>query len=1205
MSHLSVAMVNWLVTLFVDPRPLPRMDFSDGIPKECRTLVATPTMLVSARGVSDLIEALEVRYLANHDRHLHFALLTDWRDAPTETTPEDEPLLDQARLGVEALNEKYKDERGDIFFLFHRARRWNAQERVWIGYERKRGKLADLNALLRGRGVERFALIVGETAALSEVKYVITLDTDTQLPRDAARQLAGTMAHPLNRPRFDEKSRVVCEGYSILQPRVGLSMPSARRSWFVRLFGGQAGIDPYTGTVSDVYQDLFDEGSFIGKGIYDVDAFERALEGRFPENLILSHDLLEGCHARSALISDIQLYETYPARYKADAGRRHRWIRGDWQIAMWATPWVPGPSGGLVKNSLSALSRWKILDNLRRSLVPPALVLLLVLSWLVPVWPPWMWTGLVLGVMLLPAGLRFIVDVVKRPADFSWRLHLRNALRSLGRYAAQAFCALTFLPDEAYYSLDAVLRTLARLLITRRNLLQWHTSTDAEQSARADLAGVVRGMWVAPVLAVGLGSAIARFRPEALAVSVPLLSLWLISPLIAWWLSRPLAGRAAHLNRGDADFLEELARSTWRFYEAFITAEDNWLPPDNYQEYPTVALAHRTSPTNMGLALLSNLAAYDFGFISTVRMEERTAQALATMERLERFRGHFFNWYDTRTLEPLPPRYVSTVDSGNLVGHLLTLHMGLLQLADQSILPRQVLSGLGIAVRVLIAAIAESDAAHPAPSGGKSAERIAATASATWSNCNTNAISRTPPTLAAGSSLLARLASNNQPVIAGLTKHANEQVRWWAGALAQQAQGWLDDVNSLAPLATLPPPPPALWQLAAASGTGPIAQLRTALERIERTPTLRAIARLNLELSATLNDALTQAGEHRDWLSQLARRIKEVSDRASSRIVAQDRLAATCQELSDAEFEFLYDRPRRLLAIGFNVTDRRRDASFYDLLASEARLASFVAIAEGQLQQEHWFALGRLLTAVGGEPTLVSWSGSMFEYLMPLLVMPTFDETLLDQTCKVAVARQIAYGASHEVPWGISESGYNVTDVHLNYQYRAFGVPGLGFKRGLADDLVIAPYATVMALMVDPHAACANLRKLTAAGFAGRYGLYEAVDYTKSRLAPGQSFAIVRSFMAHHEGMSFLSLVYALRDRPMQRRFIAYPPFRATEMLLHERISEAPPVRMQATEENGTPRSARWPTKCRCASSLLRTRRSRKSICCRTGVTTS
>ena len=490
---------------------------------------------------------------------------------------------------------------------------------------------------------------------------------------------------------------------------------------------------------------------------------------------------------------------------------------------MWVAPWVPGPSGGLVKNPLSALSRWKILDNLRRSLVPAALVLLLVLSWMIPVWPAWIWTRLVLAIMLLPAGLHFVVELVKRPIDFSWRLHLRGALRSLGRYIAQAFCALAFLPDEAYYSLDAVLRTLVRLTITRRNLLQWHTSTDCgtkladKADRRRARACGSRRSW-----RCCLALRIAQFRPDALSVSIPLLSLWFISPLIAWWLSRPLAPRTAHLNRDDINFLEELSRKTWRFYETFIGPEDNWLPPDNYQDYPAPVLAHRTSPTNMGLALLSNLAAYDFGFISMAQLEERTANALQTMERMERFRGHFFNWYDTRSMEPLPPRYVSTVDSGNLVGHLLTLHIGLLQLADQRILPPKVLPGLGITLRVLIAAMADSGTAQVLPAGGKS--RVGSPQPLQYLEQLQQELSRTPGPLAAESSLLARLAGDNHPVLTGLTKHPDEDVRWWAIALVRQAQASLDEVNLLSPLATLPPPPPALWQAAVLSdAAGPLA----------------------------------------------------------------------------------------------------------------------------------------------------------------------------------------------------------------------------------------------------------------------------------------------------------------------------------------------------------------------------------------------
>ena len=1171
-THLGVAIVNWLVTLFVTPKALPRMDFSEGIPREFRTLVAVPTMLTSSQAVGDQIEALEVRYLANRDGHLHFALLTDWRDAPSETMPADERLLDLVREGIEALNEKYQGERGDIFFLFHRSRRWNPQERIWMGYERKRGKLGDMNAFLRGGARDRFSLIIGDTSSLGEVTYVITLDSDTQLPREAARKLVGTMAHPLNRPHRDEKTNVVTDGYCILQPRVALSLPSAQRSWFVRIFGGQAGIDPYTGAVSDVYQDFFHEGSFIGKGIYDVDAFETLLSQRFPENLILSHDLLEGCHARSGLISDIELYEAYPAQYHADTSRRHRWIRGDWQIAMWTLPWVPHPRDGLVKNPLSALSRWKILDNLRRSLVPAAIVVLLAVSWLVPIWPALFWTFLVLAIMLLPVVLRVVIELIKRPTDLSWRVHLRDVLRPSGRYAAQAICSLAFLPDEAYYSTDAVLRTLVRLLLTKRNLLEWQTSSDTDQRGQAHLTGVLRAMWAAPILALLLGGAIVRFRADALPASVPLLFLWLTSPIIAWWLSRPLPRRMAHLSQSDTEFLEAMSRKTWRFFETFFGPEDNWLPPDNYQDYPVAVIAHRTSPTNVGLALLANMAAYDFGFISAGQWEERTAKTFTTLERLERFRGHLFNWYDTRTLEPLHPRYVSTVDSGNLVGHLLTLREGLLQLADQSILPSAALRGLRITLDILLATVRAADGSVAQPlkrassdEGPRPFEHLEQLRLE---------IGRALPTLEAGSRLLARVAKSEPAAIAELSEHPDEQVRWWVGALTRQAQAWLDEVNLLSPLAALPLPPPSLWQRGAPHEPNVMTRLRTALERIDGEGTLRQIAQLSLDLSSVFDEALVGAGEHREWLIQLKHRIDDVSNHASARMTSHEKLARTCLELSDAEFDFLFDEARQLLAIGFNVDEHRRDASFYDLLASESRLASFVAIAQGQLRQEHWFALSRLLTGFDGDQTLLSWSGSMFEYLMPLLVMPNFEDTLLDQTCKTAVARQIAYGSSRNVPWGMSESGYNVTDVHLNYQYRAFGVPGLGFKRGLSDDLVVAPYATMMALMVAPKPACANLRRMVALGVEGRYGCYEAIDYTPSRLTRGQPFAIVRSFMAHHEGMSFLSLAYVLLDRAMQRRFEAYPPFQATELLLHERIPKAAPVYPRSAEGADTPRPA-------------------------------
>ena len=680
----------------------------------------------------------------------------------------------------------------------------------------------------------------------------------------------------------------------------------------------------------------------------------------------------------------------------------------------------------------------------------------------------------------------------------------------------------------------------------------------------------MRSMWVGPILALLLGSYLARFSADSVLAAAPLIALWLASPAIAWWLSRPLPERATRLNEPEKEFLEELSRTTWRFFETFVGAEDNWLPPDNYQDYPAAVIAHRTSPTNMGLALLSNLAAYDFGFISAGQLEVRTINAFATMERLDRFRGHFFNWYDTRTLEPLPPRYVSTVDSGNLVGHLLTLREGLLQMPDQNILSPTALRGLRITLRVLRKVLRTAEVSSDTSLGPASSnEEKAALRSLAQLE---QELMHVAPTLEAEARALDKLVGSEQPVISELAKHPNEQVRWWAGALTRQAQSWLDEVRSFAPLATLRGRSTSLSRGSATPESSSVTQINAALERVEGATTLRHIARLSVELSATLDDALAQVQDDHDWLTQLKQRIDQVSDNAAARIGSYEKLARTCLELSDADFDFLFDEARRLLAIGFNVAEQRRDASFYDLLASEARLASYVAIAEGQLPQEHWFALGRLLTGTDGELALLSWSGSMFEYLMPLLVMSTFDDTLLDRTCHAAVAQQIAYGAVRKVPWGMSESGYNATDIQLNYQYRAFGVPGLGFKRGLSDDLVVAPYASAMALMVSPHAACTNLRRIAALGIEGKYGFYEAIDYTPARLTRGQPFAVVRSFMAHHQGMSFLSCAYALLDRPMQRRFEAYPPFQATELLLHERIPKAAPVFPRSADGNETSR---------------------------------
>ncbi|WP_445082975.1 GH36-type glycosyl hydrolase domain-containing protein [Candidatus Nitrotoga sp. 1052] len=1134
-SQLAVALVNWVAQLLVTPHPLPRMDFSTGIPPATRTLVVVPTMLTNAADVLNLVEALEVRFLANRDQNLDFGLLTDFLDANQEELPEDEALLQIARTSIEELNKKYGDvssneadetadsigdgfQNGGRFFLFHRPRRWNPQEGVWMGFERKRGKLADLNALLRGRAGNAFSLIVGDTALLSKVKYVITLDTDTQLPRDSARQFVGAMAHPLNIPRFGgtgqgkDDNTLVTEGYGILQPRVDISLPGTNRSRYAQLFSGEIGIDPYTRTVSDVYQDLFGEGSFIGKGIYDVDAFERALAGRFPNNRVLSHDLLEGSYARAGLLSDVQLYEEFPARYSADVSRRHRWIRGDWQLVSWLFSRIPSSNGSFHRNPLSPLSQWKLFDNLRRSLVPTALALLLLLGW-VALPHAWFWTLTVISILFTPIVIAVLFDLLRKPREVHLRQHLSAVMRAAGRQFGQVLFSLACLPYEVYFSLDAIVRTVVRMVVTHRRLLEWKPSREIERepnqvispSSYTSLGASYRSMWIAPAIAVMMMVTLVIKMPAALIVALPVLLLWAVSPAITWWISRPLERRNAELKVDQILFLRQVARRTWGFFETFVGKEDNWLPPDNFQEHPVATIAHRTSPTNIGLALLANITAYDFGYIGYGQLIERTANTLQTMDVLERHRGHFYNWYDTLSLKPLS-RYVSTVDSGNLAAHLLTLRAALLEIPDAPIIGRRLFSALGDTLRI-VAETASGAAAIPMAQFEKTLKAAAMAH---------------PLTLVGIRAYLEGLLTYANEVVNQIEKNAvtlslNESVEW-AQALVRQCEGALDDLVFHAPL-LLP---------------------NTSSEMHDSTLTAKIPS-----------------------LRQLA---SEGNDRAREQIETLEYLARKSCEFAHMEYGFLYNHARRLLSIGYNVGERRLDASYYDLLASEARLCNFIAIAQGELPQESWFALGRMLTTTGGKPLLLSWSGSMFEYLMPLLVMPTYDNTLLDQTCKAAVNRQIEYGNQRGVPWGMSESGYNGVDVHLNYQYRAFGVPGLGLKRGLGDDLVIAPYASVMALMVAPEAACSNLQKLAAEGFAGKFGFYEAVDYTSSRLRRGETRAVVRSFMAHHLGMSILSLAYLLLDRPMQRRFESDPLFQATMLLLQERIPQAKVFHLRSAE---------------------------------------
>ncbi|WP_206668782.1 GH36-type glycosyl hydrolase domain-containing protein [Lacisediminimonas profundi] len=1093
-SALAVPLVNLLITLTLPPRALPRLDFSNGIPDSHRTMVVVPTLLAKLEDIDALVEAMEIRYLGNRDPNLFFALLTDLPDALEQSMPDDESLLARARAAVQELNQTYSDDRPCIFYLFHRPRMWNAVERVWMGYERKRGKLEQFNARLRGQAQSAFSEIVGDQSVFASIRYVITLDTDTQLPRDAARALIGNLAHSLNRPVYDARKGRIVDGYAILQPRASISMSSAGQSRFTKLFAGESGIDPYTREVSDVYQDVFAEGSFVGKGIYDVDAFRQAVDERFPENLILSHDLLESGYARSALVADIDLIEDHPASYAMEASRRHRWIRGDWQLAGWLRPRVPGPpgedggNGERSRNPLSALSVWKLFDNLRRSLVSPALLALLLAGWLLGPGPAWFWSLLVAAVVFLPALLATVVELIRKPDERDWLVHLSLTARSATRPLARTLLVLVFLPYDSLICLDAILRSGMRMPFTRQGLLIWHLPSYAVRNARRTLADFSREMWIGPAVALGVMLAIEQERMPGWIWVAPILLLWLLSPVVGWWISQPLASPAPDLSADQQTFLRSAARRTWRYFADFVAPLDNWLPPDNFQQNPAPAIASRTSPTNMGMSLLADLAAYDFGYLTLGESLQRMSDTMASMKKLERYRGHLYNWYDTRTLQPLHPQYVSSVDSGNLAGSLLTLQAGLAELKNQPVLSPNALHGLQDTLQVL----AEMLPASPPPELSKKIRMLQDTLRALT-------VDGAPQTLAAGVNALGHIHRAGGDLVTLLPTDIDIEgdLFYWARAFDHQLRVLRDELASLT--LTLDP------------------------RHGSAMPTWNELA------GARAADGLKQLG-------------------------MIDELIRDCRELAAMDFDFLYDASCGLLAIGYDVGERRRDPSCYDLLASEARLASFLLIAQGQVPQKHWFSLGRLLTSHGGDVSLISWSGSMFEYLMPQLIMPSFPNTLLEQTCKAAVSRQIEYGRQRAVPWGISESCYNATDMHQVYQYRAFGVPGLGFKRGLGDDLVIAPYASALALTVLPREACRNLQALAEHGFLGAYGFYEAIDYTPSRVPRGKQHAIVRSFMAHHQGMSLLAFAHVLLNQPMQRRFMSDPLSRATELLLQERV---------------------------------------------------
>lgn len=1126
-SQLAISVVNFFATILVKPKSLPKMDYSRRIPPRATTMVVIPAMLTNVDDVEKLVDELEIRFLANRSDNLYFGLLTDFTDAKQEVLESDQALLDTAKNGIERLNRKYQRENKDLFYLFHRPRKWNPRQKVWMGYERKRGKICHLNALLRGSARDCFSDVVGDQSIFPKIKYIITLDEDTQLPLGAAWKMIGTMAHPLNRPWYDESKGRITKGYGILQPRVDVSLPDETASLYARLNGNEPGIDPYTRASSDVYQDLFGQGSFIGKGIYDIDTFQKAVDGRFLENRILSHDLLEGCYVRSGLISDVQLFEKYPATYKADMKRRVRWVRGDWQIISWIFPLVKGPGNRLYKNPVSALSKWKIFDNMRRSLVPLALTLLLLLSWIfLP--SSFFWTMTVSGIIIFPIFISALWNTIRKPEKVEISYHLKNSLREIEDIGAKTLFTLICLPFEAWANGKAILVTLWRLLITKKQLLQWNPSSHPSNVNPDSLMVSYLVMWIEPVLSVIIFVFLAFYFPAKLLIAGPILLLWFVAPFVTWSASKPLKKQAATLTTAQAIFLRKLARKTWSYFEHFVIAQDNWLPPDNYQEKPAEQTAHRTSPTNIGLSLLANFNACDFGYITISQMLVRTKNTLSAMEKMEQYNGHFYNWYDTRTLNPLPPKYISTVDSGNLAGHLLVLRQGLLAVADRHIDNGRLLEGLRDTLYILedTCTDVERNMLEPFSIRLKKFRKDGIKEHVE--------IKKQEESLAMNFNSIAEKL-NDDP--------ASETFRW-KELVKEQLTQIREHSRIFEPWYLLENAPAKFMELASFNSVATLDDL------------LKTATQLLSEIDSKQKDESNNDDEN-TWLNTLRSALTKSIQQANQFIDTSETLAQQCDDIADMQWDFLYDKTRHLFTIGYNAQDHRADASYYDLLASEVRLCVFICIAQGKLPEESWFALGRLLTNVDGRAVLLSWSGSMFEYLMPLLVMPTYENTLLDQTYKTVVDWQIEYGRKINKPWGISESGYNRVNASSNYQYRAFGAPRLGLKRGLEEDVVIAPYATIMALMVAPEKAYENLEFLYKKGMEGRYGFYEAIDYTPSRLQRGQSNAIVYSFMSHHHGMSLLALAYLLQDKPMQKLFEAEPQFKASLLLLQERIPKA------------------------------------------------
>ncbi|MGA9528758.1 MAG: glucoamylase family protein [Terriglobales bacterium] len=1121
-SQAAVQVMNYLATNLLPAGTLPKLEFSKEVPDDCVTLVAIPALLLNEKQVHTLVEDLEVRYLGNHHRNIHFALVSDLPDSP-EPAREDNALVELCSRLIGDLNERYAAKNSGTFFLFHRHRVYNPRERGWMGWERKRGKLHDLNQYLRGR-YDSFPVKVGNLSLLSNVRFVITLDSDTELPRGSAHRMAGTMAHPLNQAIIDPAKNIVAAGYGILQPRVAISVQCTARSRLATIFAGETGLDPYTRAISDVYQDLYGEGTYAGKGIYEVDAMLQVLEHRFPRNALLSHDLIEGAYARVGLATDILVIEDYPTHYSAYNRRKHRWLRGDWQIVEWLTDHVPNESGARVSNPISLVSRWKILDNLRRSLVEPATFALFLFGWLA-MGRPLLWTLVTICILFCPAWFEFAFILTRAAIARQMRV-AREALNNVLTANLAVLLTLTLLAHQMLLSLDAVVRALVRHLVTREHMLEWETAAEAEIGERR--TAFDRYIDWMPVLAIGLGTLIWLVRPQALLSAAPILVLWACSQRLAVWLNESPMEPAPPISDKEAWLLRKSALYIWRYFAEFSTEEHNWLIPDNVQEEPS-RIAGRISPTNVGLLLNARQVANELGYLTLPEMVELTRNSLDTIARLSKYRGHLLNWYDTRTLEAKAPFFVSSVDSGNLVASLWTLQQGCVEQRMRPLISRELANGLLDHLKIL--------------------NELGALRKRGMVLCESEV---------SGDNWLDSLLTFPAEILDGSDGSSvrSAEIDWFRTHAHTRLQSIQQVVRSYVPW-MLPEFAAVRHELAEGMNSNGIYSHLTAVDTIP----LQELPGLIAELETRVAEVLLHA---RNGHAGSAGRLSSLLQAAKKNVLDLiEKLRQLSREsggfAEEMDFSFLLDKQRLLLSVGLDAQSAKLQPYCYDLLATEPRTAVFVAIAKEDIPQDCWFRLGRPYGFDHGRPVLLSWTGTMFEYLMPSLWLRSYRNTLLDRANIGAVQSQQAYAGGKGIPWGISESSSSERNEEGEYHYEAFGVPSLALKKNEVAPLVISPYSTFLALSVDPQGALRNLQRMNTLGWFGPYGFYEAADYRDSggRFLRNRCM-VVRSWMAHHQGMSLLSLGNFLRDSVVQRWFRSDRRVMATELLLQEKPVSQP-----------------------------------------------